>query len=110
MIGTTYLIHFEQPYKHAKHYLGWASVLSWRMAHHASGNGARLLAVLNAAGIGWRCVWTWPGTDRNFERRLKTQGGLSRRCPKCGVKPTAGKRPYRRFANFERKARHGLVD
>lgn len=99
MIGFTYLIHFDRPYEHARHYLGWASVLSWRIGHHQRSTGARLLAVLNEHGIGWRVVWVWPGTDRHFERKLKNQGGLARRCPKCGVKPTAGKRPYRRFAS-----------
>ena len=24
MTGTVYLLHFDQPYKHARHYVGWA--------------------------------------------------------------------------------------
>jgi hypothetical protein len=100
LLGFTYLIHFDQPYGHARHYIGWCRVLSWRMAHHRAGTGARLLQVVNEAGIGWRCVWVWPMTDRRFERRLKNRGGAAGICPRCGSKPpTGGKRPYRAFTN-----------
>jgi predicted GIY-YIG superfamily endonuclease len=84
--GTVYLLHFERPYKHARHYLGWASNLDARLAEHAAGHGARLLAVIRAAGIGWTLARTWPG-DRHRERQLKRQGGASRCCPLCGVRP-----------------------
>jgi predicted GIY-YIG superfamily endonuclease len=76
-------VHFQQPYKHAKHYLGWAKVLRVRIAEHQQGTGARLMAVIVAAGIGWEVVRTWPGATREHERRLKRQGGLSRHCPIC---------------------------
>ncbi len=81
-----YLLHFDQPYKHAKHYIGWTSDLDERLAHHASGHGARLLAVVGAAGIGWRLARTWSG-GRARERQIKKQGGASRCCPLCGVRP-----------------------
>jgi predicted GIY-YIG superfamily endonuclease len=81
-----YLLHFEQPYKHARHYLGWTADLPARLAEHASGRGARLLAVVQAAGIGWTLARTWSGS-RVRERQLKRQGGASRRCPLCGVRP-----------------------
>jgi predicted GIY-YIG superfamily endonuclease len=84
--GTVYLLHFDRPYKHAKHYTGWTDDLGARLAHHAAGNGARLLAVVHAAGIGWQLARTWPG-DRARERQIKRQGGASRHCPMCGVKP-----------------------
>ena len=80
--GTIYLLHFDQPYKHAKHYLGWASDLDARLAQHADGSGARLLQVARDAGIGWQLARTWPG-DRYRERQLKNQGGRSRMCPVC---------------------------
>lgn len=84
--GTVYLLHFERRYKHAGHYIGWTSDLPARLADHAAGHGARLLAVIQAAGIGWTLARTWPGS-RVRERQLKRQGGASRRCPLCGVRP-----------------------
>jgi hypothetical protein len=87
--GTVYLLHFDRPYKHARHYTGWAASsrsLKRRLAQHGHGDGARLLAVAHAAGIGWQLARTWPG-DRTRERQIKRQGGASRHCPLCGVKP-----------------------
>ncbi|SBW27308.1 endonuclease [Protofrankia symbiont of Coriaria ruscifolia] len=87
-VGTVYLIHFDRPYRHAAHYTGWTVDLDTRLAEHAAGRGARLLAVVQAAGIGWRLARTWPGT-RSRERQIKKQGGASRFCPLCGVRPHA---------------------
>lgn len=42
MTGTVYLLHFDRPYRHARHYLGWTPrAVSERVADHATGNGAR---------------------------------------------------------------------
>jgi predicted GIY-YIG superfamily endonuclease len=84
--GTVYLLHFDRPYKHARHYIGWADDLDKRLAVHGTRHGARLLQVLRAEGIGWTLARTWPG-DRYRERQIKTQGGASRACPLCGVTP-----------------------
>jgi predicted GIY-YIG superfamily endonuclease len=84
--GTVYLLHFDRPYGHAAHYTGWAIDLDARLAAHTAGRGARLLAVIREAGIGWQLARTWPGT-RTRERALKRQGGASRRCPLCGIHP-----------------------
>jgi predicted GIY-YIG superfamily endonuclease len=86
--GTVYLLHFDRPYRHARHYVGWAADLDARLVEHASGAGARLLAVVHAAGIGWTLARTWPGT-RTRERQIKRQGGASWCCPMCGVRPRA---------------------
>lgn len=85
--GTVYLLHFDRPYRHAAHYTGWTTNLTHRLAEHGTGHGARLLAVITAAGIGWQLARTWPDTTRTHERALKTQGGASRRCPLCGIQP-----------------------
>ena len=87
--GTVYLLHFDRPYAHAGHYTGWTRDLTARLAEHTSGHGARLLAVVKAAGIGWTLARTWTGT-RALERKLKRQGGASRRCPHCGIQPRNG--------------------
>jgi len=85
--GTVYLLHFDQPYKHARHYVGWtARHVTHRLAEHAAGRGARLLAVLREAGIGWQLARLWPG-GRARERQIKRQGGHARKCPLCGITP-----------------------
>lgn len=84
--GTIYLLHFDQPYRHARHYTGWTTDLTARLGQHQSGHGARLLAVVNAVGITWTLARTWQG-PRARERALKRQGGASRRCPICGIRP-----------------------
>jgi len=80
--GLVYLLHFERPYRHAKHYTGWTPNLERRLDAHAKGRGARLMTVITEAGIGWTLARIWPGT-RSLERSLKRQGGASRRCPLC---------------------------
>ena len=89
--GTVYLLHFDRPYAHAGHYTGWTKDLTARLADHAAGHGARLLAVARSAGVGWTLARTWTGS-RATERALKRQGGASRRCPLCGVTPRPGVR------------------
>jgi predicted GIY-YIG superfamily endonuclease len=87
--GTVYLLHFDQPYKHARHYVGWTRRnVKRRLAEHAAGRGARLTAVVREAGIGWQLARLWPGS-RARERQIKRQGGHARHCPLCGVKPRA---------------------
>ncbi len=86
VMGTVYLLHFDRPYKHARHYLGWADDLNARLAVHGTKHGARLLAVLRAEGIGWQLARTWPG-DRTRERQIKNMGSAARVCPLCGVTP-----------------------
>lgn len=78
-----YLIHFARPYRHAGHYLGWASDISERVTRHASGTGARLIAVIQDAGIEWEVVRIWAGTDREFERILKRGKNAPKLCPAC---------------------------
>lgn len=80
--GTCYLIHFDEPYQHARHYTGWTTDLDARLAEHAAGTGARLMEVIKEAGITWRLTRVWAGT-RNLERSLKRSGGMARRCPLC---------------------------
>jgi hypothetical protein len=88
MTGTVYLLHFDQPYKHARHYVQqWtARNVKRRLAEHEAGRGARLLAVVREAGIGWQLARLWPG-GRPRERQIKRQGGHARKCPLCGVRP-----------------------
>jgi hypothetical protein len=98
-MATVYLIHFDRPFKHAKHYVGFCKGssgqgLACRLAKHRAGTGAKLLRAVNAAGIGWQCVRVWPGWTRSQERKLKTWGGAARICPVCTARPIGG--PVRR--------------
>jgi predicted GIY-YIG superfamily endonuclease len=77
-----YLIHFAEPYRHARHYTGWTVDLDARLKLHRAGAGARLLEVVAQAGIGWAVARTWSGS-RQRQRQLKRQGGASRRCLIC---------------------------
>lgn len=80
-----YLVHFQRPYKHAKHYLGFTDLtLTKRFARHCSNakkrRGSALMNAIMAAGITFKVVRTWEG-DRARERQLK--GNSVRRCPVC---------------------------
>lgn len=104
--GTVYLLHFDRPYRHAKHYTGWARDLDARLAAHERGQGARLLEVVHQAGISWRLARTWPGS-RARERQIKTQGGASRCCPLCGVTPRTGSHQDQRPDSASQRAAVG---
>lgn len=82
-----YLIHFDRPYKHAQHYIGYTENLDQRIYEHEfTVNGARLLQVVREAGIGFQVVRVWPDGDRAFERRLKNMKNSRRYCPICQAK------------------------
>ena len=81
-LGVVYLVHFAEPYRHARHYTGWTADLDARLKLHRAGGGARLLQVIASAGIEWTLARTWEGS-RARERQLERQGGASRRCPIC---------------------------
>lgn len=81
-----YLVHFQTPFKHAKHYLGFTDVsLQQRFARHMSNakkrRGSALMRAVMKARIRFKVVRTWPG-DRDRERRMKVSGN-SWRCPIC---------------------------
>lgn len=82
---AVYLIHFDKPLHHARHYIGYAEDynVAKRLEHHRAGRGARLLAVLNALGIGYQIVRTWPHAGKHFERHLKNMKKTSKFCPVC---------------------------
>jgi len=86
-----YLIHFNEPYKHARHYLGSTACLESRLQLHKNGNGARLMEVVTDAGISWQVSRLWPCETsleaRLLERRLKHWHGSNQFCPLCQHKP-----------------------
>lgn len=80
---AVYLLHFDRPYKHARHYIGYAKNWRVRVEQHRKGQGARLMTVIKEAGIGFVVAKTWSKGTRKFERQLKKRGGASRHCPIC---------------------------
>jgi predicted GIY-YIG superfamily endonuclease len=79
-----YLIHFDQPFKHARHYIGYAeNDLEQRIEKHKSGFGAKLMRAVTNAGIEWKVVRVWNEGDRTFERKLKNWKKSSCLCPEC---------------------------
>ena len=83
-IGTVYLLHFERPIEHARHYLGWALDVHARVDEHLAGSGARIVRAAVARDIHVELVRTWEGVDRHFERKLKNGRNHRRFCPVCG--------------------------
>lgn len=77
-----YLLHFDKPVKHARHYLGSADDVDERVERHRRGNGARLTQVATAQGIEMELVRTWEGGKKE-ERELKRQKNSPRLCPVC---------------------------
>jgi len=84
--GTIYLVHFDRPYKHARHYTGWTRHLLARLLAHREGHGARLMEVIKDAGITFRLVRTWTG-PRARERAIKDRKNAPALCPECSAHP-----------------------
>jgi hypothetical protein len=82
-----YLLHFDRPHRHARHYLGYTKRdgLADRIMEHASG-GAKCSPLVKAAmraGAVISIARVWPAGDRKRERRMKRAGGLGQFCPTC---------------------------
>jgi hypothetical protein len=78
-----YLLHFDRPYHHARHYRGMCGDkgLAARLERHRKGLGARLLQVILAVGIRFRLVRTWSGGKK--EERLLKKRAIREICPVC---------------------------
>lgn len=78
-----YLLCFDRPYKHAKHYIGYSSNIEKRMEKHEAGESTGLMRAVKEAGINFDLVRVWHGKNQFFERKLKNRKGAARFCPKC---------------------------
>jgi len=86
---AVYLLHFDRPFGHARHYLGYArdAVLHERIDRHyaaslGDGKRHRLMQHVRAAGISFTLARVWWRADRAKERAMKSNGH-ARRCPIC---------------------------
>lgn len=82
MQGTVYLLHFDEPVAHARHYVGWALDVEARAAEHRACRGSPLVAALMAQGGDFVVARTWAG-DRKLKRRIKSWKMGPRLCPVC---------------------------
>lgn len=80
---AVYLLHFDPPYKHARHYIGYTDNLIRRLDEHRKGNGARLVQVALDAGHTFRVARIWPDAGRDIERRIKRCKDADHFCPIC---------------------------
>lgn len=91
---TVYLLCFERPLKHARHYIGFTTseqTLSARLDHHRAGTGSRLMAAVAAAGISFELARVWPDGSRDFERHLKNGKRAPQLCPRCTGRAALGR-------------------
>lgn len=91
VVGTLYTLHFDPPYKHARHYEGWTSNPTHRFAEHLAGRGSKLVKAAIAAGCQVIVVRVEPGT-RADERRLKNRKDAPARCKICRAAHLAARR------------------
>src|SRR5688572_28689773 len=83
---AVYLLHFAERYPNGtrpQHYIGWAKNVAARVRQHRAHSDARLMQVVNTAGIAWHVARVWPNGDRALERRLKRWNKGSALCPDC---------------------------
>lgn len=83
-MAVLYLLHFDPPYRHARHYLGYSDRRDpfSRIAQHLAGRGSPLVAAALAAGCRVLVADWWPG-DRTRERLLKRRAHVPAWCPLC---------------------------
>jgi hypothetical protein len=83
-----YLLHFDTPLAHARHYVGFSTdrrTLPERLEHHRKAtSGVRIMQVLKERGITFTVAGVWEG-DRTLERKLHRHG-KTRWCPICNPK------------------------
>ena len=98
-MSGVYLLHFESPYQHARHYIGWAKDIDARVSAHVSGRGSKLTQAVHYAGIAMQLVRKWTGETRGFERKLKNRKNAAQLCPICvdrfNKRAAANMRKYR---------------
>lgn len=83
ILHGVYLLCFDRPYKHAKHYVGYSSNIAKRMERHAAGESTGLMRALKEDGIGFELVRIWHGKNQFFERKLRNRKNAKKLCPKC---------------------------
>lgn len=82
-IVDVYLLHFDRPFGHARHYIGSTESLEDRFESHVTGAGSTLVKHAVNAGVNVTLAQVWKGVPLTEEYRLKNRGGAGRWCPIC---------------------------
>lgn len=91
-VTGVYLLHFDNPFSHARHYTGMAKNIRKRVNKHADGkSGVGLMNAIKKANIGFQLARIWECDDIKqaymLEHKLKRAGGKSKYCPLCTSTP-----------------------
>jgi hypothetical protein len=96
-VPDLYLLHFAEPYQHARHYLGYAvGTGRGRSYARAQARGAalgahELVMAVQAAGIAIHVADVFEGEGRARQRAMRRGHHLHRYCPLCtGASMLAG--------------------
>ncbi|MCV0428349.1 MAG: hypothetical protein K5905_23070 [Roseibium sp.] len=86
---TVYVLHFDPPYRQARHYIGYTPDASAerRVQEHLSGGykASPLVKAALEAGSAVTLAHEFPGDGRFFERWLKDRKDTRMWCRCCGV-------------------------
>lgn len=86
---TVYVLHFDPPYRHAGHYIGYTpdKTAERRVREHIEGlaAGSPLVKAAVAAGSTITLAHEYPGAERDFEAWLKARRDVRRWCQCCGL-------------------------
>lgn len=87
-MSAVYVLHFEPPLKHARHYVGFTDQadVAARLDDHLTGRGSPLVKAAVNAGSRVELAHVFVGADRAFERRIKKSTDVCRWCRLCGRK------------------------
>jgi predicted GIY-YIG superfamily endonuclease len=91
---AVYILHFSQPFKHARHYTGLTTNLPHRMAQHRYCPPRGLMKAIKAAGISFTLTRVFEGGDRSLEYHLKhAYKKAPQLCPLCNPRLLSVARP-----------------
>jgi hypothetical protein len=82
---TVYVLHFDPPFKHARHYVGWTieENADRRISEHLDLRGSPLVAAAVRAGSAVSVVAVFPGAGKDYERYVKRRKCTTRFCHLC---------------------------
>jgi predicted GIY-YIG superfamily endonuclease len=86
-LAWIYVLHFDAPLCHARHYIGATLNLRARLTRHAQGRGCRITRALAEAGIGWQVGGLFqvsPVALWEAERQAKAMHQGACLCDLCG--------------------------
>lgn len=85
-MSAVYVLHFDPPYLHAGHYIGFTEHedVAQRLEEHLAGRGSPLIRAAVANGSRVEIAHVFVNGSRGFERRIKNMGSAARWCRLCG--------------------------